>query len=393
MGNETITSSGTTSTYSLTAPLSNGTNIEFLNNGGTAAGVLLLSANTALDAFNVVTATVNGSLYASANIGGSVYNFQPGSYGVAGDQITISHIASLFSTLDVAGTAAADNADFASKATDGAGIEQFFIAPDGTMEYLPQNAFTFNVNEIHVIDEIAQSLFGTNAAAAGATLDLTFVDQLNPNSNSKFADAVFTTNNATVNPCFAAGTRILSVRGEIAVEALAVGDFLITHSGEERAVVWIGRREVEISGQANPEGLWPVVIEAEALADGVPRRRLLVSPDHALLLHGVLVPAKALVNWSSIRQDRGVARMVYYHVELARHDVLFAEGAPAESFLDTGHRAVFDNAPGADLPDMAAMQALREAKSYAPLCLGGVKLVAIRQAIAARQPGVRLAGE
>ncbi|MDE8347690.1 MAG: hypothetical protein POH28_16180, partial [Acidocella sp.] len=62
MGNETITSSGTGSTYSMIAPLSNGTNIAFLNEGGTVNGVLLLAANVALDAFNVVTTTVNGSL-------------------------------------------------------------------------------------------------------------------------------------------------------------------------------------------------------------------------------------------------------------------------------------------------------------------------------------------
>jgi hypothetical protein len=33
----------------------------------------------------------------------------------------------------------------------------------------------------------------------------------------------------------------------------------------------------------------------------------------------------------------------YYHVELDRHAVLFSEGLPSESYLDTGNRAFFQN--------------------------------------------------
>jgi hypothetical protein len=35
--------------------------------------------------------------------------------------------------------------------------------------------------------------------------------------------------------------------------------------------------------------------------------------------------------------------VTYYHVELAAHDVILAEGLLCESYLDTGNRAAFVN--------------------------------------------------
>jgi hypothetical protein len=41
-----------------------------------------------------------------------------------------------------------------------------------------------------------------------------------------------------------------------------------------------------------------------------------------------------------------MANVTYWHVELDAHDILLAEGLPAESFLDYGSRLWFEN--GAD---------------------------------------------
>jgi hypothetical protein len=124
----------------------------------------------------------------------------------------------------------------------------------------------------------------------------------------------------------------------------------------------------------------------------VPARALALSPDHALWLDEVLVPAKALVNWTTIRQDLAATRVAYHHIELAAHDVVFAEGCAAESFLDTGHKGVF---AGEAIALHPAMQALRATESFAPLCESGPKLAAIRAHIAARrrQNGLMGAGE
>jgi Hint domain len=63
---------------------------------------------------------------------------------------------------------------------------------------------------------------------------------------------------------------------------------------------------------------------------------LYVSPNHALLLDGVLIPAIYLVNGSSIVQamPEGVEEIEYFHVELEIHEVIFAEGAAVETLLD-----------------------------------------------------------
>ncbi|MDQ1077492.1 Hint domain-containing protein [Pseudoroseomonas cervicalis] len=143
--------------------------------------------------------------------------------------------------------------------------------------------------------------------------------------------------------CFLAGTAIACEGGERAVEELAIGDRVRCADGSLQAVRWIGRQSI-VSRFADPARAAPIRIRAGALAEGLPQRDLLVSPDHALLLDGLLVQAHALVNGHSIRQEPWPAeRFTYYHVELAAHGLLLAEGTPAESFVDNVTRARFDN--------------------------------------------------
>ena len=84
-------------------------------------------------------------------------------------------------------------------------------------------------------------------------------------------------------------------------------------------------------------------IAASAFGGGLPHRDLWLSPDHAVLVDGALVPARCLVNGASIAAEPR-ADIRYFHVELAAHGVLVAEGLPAESYLDTGNRAAFTEA-------------------------------------------------
>jgi hypothetical protein len=190
-------------------------------------------------------------------------------------------------------------------------------------------------------------------------------------------------------PCFAAGTRILTPKGEVAVEALSVGDVVVLAGGGTAPILWIGTKTVDIARQRWPDLVRPVRIRAGALADGIPARDLLVSPEHALAIDGKLVPAGLLANGRSILPEAGVARVTYYHVELPAHAVLVAEGAPAESFLDLGHRHLFDGTatPDAHLLPSAARTAA--AAWCAPRLEGGPELVALRARLAARaEPGL-----
>jgi autotransporter-associated beta strand protein len=182
--------------------------------------------------------------------------------------------------------------------------------------------------------------------------------------------------------CFAAGTLITTVDGAISVEALRVGDLLPTLIREDQApIVWIGRRHVDCSRHPEPQRVWPVRIAAGAFGDGLPQRDLLLSPDHAVFVDNVLIPIKYLVNGSSIVQQR-IDRVTYYHVELARHDVLKAEGLPVETYLDAGNRASFDNG-GAIVrlhPDFATRA--WEAAACAELVVSGPQLAAVLQRLA-----------
>ena len=166
---------------------------------------------------------------------------------------------------------------------------------------------------------------------------------------------------------------ILTPDGERPVETLCTGKRVITLvDGEEvtQTVRWLGHRRIDLTRHPRPETVAPIRIERDAFADNVPHRDLLVSPDHAIFVDGMLICAKQLVNGTTIRREKGWSSVDYYHVELNEHAILLAEGLPAESYLDTGNRGFFANA-GAPLvlhPDLTdeTDHPTREVGSCAP---------------------------
>ncbi|MRI56174.1 hypothetical protein D8770_19745 [Methylobacterium sp. DB1607] len=157
--------------------------------------------------------------------------------------------------------------------------------------------------------------------------------------------------------CFATGTRIRTARGEVAVEDLRVGDQAVTVGGKQRPIRWIGSRSLDGRGAALPFAQQPVRIRAGAFGDGLPVRDLFLSPGHPVLVGGHLVPVMSLVNGTSLARMPATA-VTYWHVELDAHDILLAEGLPAESYLDLGSRPWFarSDAPLHD-PEFAAVDA------------------------------------
>jgi hypothetical protein len=144
-------------------------------------------------------------------------------------------------------------------------------------------------------------------------------------------------------PCFMAGTRIATPDGERDVETLVAGDMLLDVDGAAHAIRWVGRRTVATLFADPLRGL-PVRIRAGALAEGLPKRDLLVSPDHAMFVAGCLVQAGALVNGTTIVHETALpASFTYYHLELDAHRLVLAEGAATETFVDNVDRMVFDN--------------------------------------------------
>ena len=148
---------------------------------------------------------------------------------------------------------------------------------------------------------------------------------------------------ATPAPCYAAGTRILTAQGERAVEDLRAGDLVVALRGPGglRPVRWVGWRRIDIARHPRPELVLPVRVRRGAFGAGMPHRDLRLSPEHAVFVNGVLIPVHLLVNGATVVREAGVAEVTYWHVELDQHDILLAEGLPAESYLDTGNRDDF----------------------------------------------------
>jgi hypothetical protein len=146
-----------------------------------------------------------------------------------------------------------------------------------------------------------------------------------------------------VTLCFVAGTRIATPRGEVPVEQLAPGDEVLTLGGATQPITWIGVGRV-LATRGRRTAATPVIVRRGALADNVPCRDLHITKGHSLFIDGVLIPAEFLVNYRSIVWDDAAREVDIYHIELARHDVLIADGAPAESYRDDGNRWLFHNA-------------------------------------------------
>jgi hypothetical protein len=188
--------------------------------------------------------------------------------------------------------------------------------------------------------------------------------------------------------CFTAGTRIMTSTGEVPVERLVAGDIVHTHFTGTAPVVWLGHRHVNCRRHNEPAKVWPILVSAHAFGPRMPVRDLLISPDHAVFVDGVLIPIKYLVNGKTITRKQ-MDEVTYYHVELAEHDVLLADGMPAESYLENGNRGAFDNAGGtiALHPDFGMRR--WEAAGCAELVLTGAKLDAVMARVRARIPKTR----
>jgi len=143
--------------------------------------------------------------------------------------------------------------------------------------------------------------------------------------------------------CFAQGTLLRTPNGRRAVEDLAQGDLVETRDAGAQPVCWIGHRR--ISGarlQALPE-LRPIRIRTGALGFERPSPDLIVSPQHRILVRGamakalfntdeVLVAAADMLNDRSVTLEHHAREVVYYHIMLPAHHLVWANGVASETF-------------------------------------------------------------
>jgi len=144
--------------------------------------------------------------------------------------------------------------------------------------------------------------------------------------------------------CFLKGTKILALQGERLIEDLRIGDLVSTISGDPKPIKWIGRMRVDRRALRDAAQA-PVKVARGAFNGVLPHSDLYVSYRHRLLINGLLIPAGNLINGKSITKAESTNSdsLEYFHIELERHDVLFANGAPAETLEGDASREDFDN--------------------------------------------------
>jgi hypothetical protein len=162
--------------------------------------------------------------------------------------------------------------------------------------------------------------------------------------------------------CFRADTMIATPTGEVPVQTLKAGDIVLTAHNGPRPVTWVGTGKV-LATRGKRSAATPIIVRKGALADNLPHRDLHVTKAHSLYIDDVLIPVEFLVNHKTILWDDRAQEVEIYHVELETHDLLIANGVPAESYRDDGNRWLFQNAnEGWHLPPQ---------KPYAPVLTGG----------------------
>ncbi len=199
--------------------------------------------------------------------------------------------------------------------------------------------------------------FSSTASRVGAGED--FGSDIDGFSIQRFVDGSDNFSNdqtptpSASNICFTSGTFIETPSGPHPVERLVAGNAVQTHAvgqnGEAqtdnvRMLVKVlrsrvGRKQLEM----NPK-LLPVRITAGALGNDLPRRDLLVSRQHRMLVSSkiaermfgvfeVLVAAIRLTQLPGIYVDFDVESVDYFHLLFEKHEIIMAEGAPTESFF------------------------------------------------------------
>ncbi|MCP1270263.1 Hint domain-containing protein [Acetobacter cerevisiae] len=110
--------------------------------------------------------------------------------------------------------------------------------------------------------------------------------------------------------CFLSGTLLRTPDGDVAIEEVQIGDSLLAFENGKpvaQPVVWVGSRRAEVRpGLPLDEAGWPVRVRQDALAQGVPSKDLLITPEHCLYLDGQFVPARMLVNGETIAYDQTI---------------------------------------------------------------------------------------
>ena len=185
--------------------------------------------------------------------------------------------------------------------------------------------------------------------------------------------------------CLLKGTLIETPMGPVAVETLSVGDLVTTVRGDARPVKWVGWQSYRKGGAQWNESVMPIRVKRHAIDGKTPHRDLYLSPNHALLIDGVLIRVKDLVNGQSIARVSMDKPIDYYNIVLDSHDAVLAEGTAVETYLMRGdsyksftnfaeYQELYPNEPLSIMQSYAPLMGYEGARQHihALLCMSGI---------------------
>ena len=210
---------------------------------------------------------------------------------------------------------------------------------DGTTGNISAVIMQLNDGSVFLAPEFSNNA-DHNLLESGEIESLTLIEPL-------FENAVLVANRQDTDfvVCFDANSRIVTASGLRRAGDLAVGDLICTKDNGDQRIRWISRREVLAKGNAAP-----IAFARDAIGEHRPFR---VSPQHKMLMTGwraellfgvpeILVPAIALVNDKTIRQEEG-GTVEYVHFLFDKHEIIYVEGVPSESLhLGVSAASCFD---------------------------------------------------
>lgn len=294
-------------------------------------------------ALGVAGVAAQGTVLTSADLG-QVYSIQTNA-NLAGSN-------SIMHTGDGIVVDTDDDGDFTDEASTTQTDNDRYI--DSVVTYADGSSSTVTL-ELITLSNGSQAILmndgSTNSVNAAADeIQTITLGTFNTRFDNRYHQGNF--NNTITNTvvCFCEQTLLQTPSGEQKIGNLKAGDEIVTAKEGTQKIAWIGKRTVTTAQLVASPHLKPIRIRAGALEDGVPSTDLLVSPQHRILLVSkiaermfgqkeILVPAIKLVGSKGIEQVTSAAPVTYTHLMFDKHQIVFANGAPAES-LFTGPQAL-----------------------------------------------------